>query len=181
MWARQKAWLHFFPAVQTPLCGAGAPTSLRRSLSSAVTLFSTASPSRDKSFSLRHRWPPASSRGRGQIRRGSFVGRKLISFLPLWLNHKAARNESPPSLFHYSLRRRYRALNIASLYIPFYQIKKKEGIFWTSGVYYVIPGADVCLLSLFLSLSLCLLDLWATSSTFQLQMREGLFATLNWK
>lgn len=81
---------------------------------------------RDKSFSLRRRWPPASSRGRGQIRRRPFVGRKLISFCALWLNHKAARNESPPSLFHYSPRRRYRALNIASLRIPFYQMKKKR-------------------------------------------------------
>lgn len=79
----------------------------------------------DKTFSSRRRWPPASSRGRGQIRRGAFVGRKLISFCALWLNHKAARNESPPSLFHYSLQGRYRALNITSLRIPFYQIKKK--------------------------------------------------------
>lgn len=118
-------------------------------------------------------------KGKGQIRMSPLSGGKLISFCAVWLNHKAVRNESPPSLFHYSVRPCYRALNIASLYIPFLPDWKKGGLFWTSGVYYMILyyTRSWCLSPfLFLSLSLHLLDLWATTDVFQLQMRKT-FAT----
>lgn len=109
-----------------------------------------------------------------------FVGQELISFYAVRLNHNAAGNESPPSLFHYSVQSCYQALNIDSLYIPFLpaRFKKWNGPFWTSGVYFTLlfiqgPGPISFPFLLPLTPSPWVI---ATTHIYQLQMK-GAFAT----